>query len=929
MGNPRSGRRRRASGGAGGGSRSKRPRWVADEEEEEQQEEEAKAGEAVDGEDLCFVCKDGGDLRVCDYRSCHKAYHPVCVGKDSDFLNSDEEFICEWHTCFICKGRSRYHCFCCPRHTFCQGCVAQAEFVPVLRKTKGFCINCLRMAIMIERNVDVDSDGERADFNDRATYEFLFKEYWEIVRDKEGMTPDKLEQAYAILKRGQNCKQDPDLEKLPDEERNSDDEFVGQSDDSDEELSSRAKLNRTAMKIKSFLKGGKSTRNGFVGWGSKELIEFLSSIGKDTSETLDQFRVAEVVKEYIRQKDLLQKDKKKLVICDDKLQPLFRKSKVKYNRIYYLLENHIAANMISEDESLASSEDNSDSFMTKKARVASYQSSAPKRNPEINKSCFASIVRDNINLIYLRRSLVVDLLKEPDTFESKVIGCFVRIKNDPKDYTFHMHKKLHQLGQVTGIRKTTEEDKIKDISDVLLCISNMPDVSISVLSDGDFDEEECQDLRLLAQNKSFKRYTVGELEEKARSLRRDIMSHWINRELQRLDKLIDIANEKGWRNDKHEYLDKKQLLCKPSEQQRLLEEVPRVIPEIEDGKDTEVQVTTIDRSTKKSTVAFQGTKTGSTRSLKRCSEEKYKGTNVTRASFLKSTVEEKFKAVIRTQKQLTEANNVSDIPSVQNLDVKGAEASEVSIDGDTSGANVQRSIEANNVCHIPSVQNLDTRGTEAGADGDIARAIVQRRSIEATKANTAGDVSGTFVEKQGVKGAEAGVDGDTAGTIVERRSIEATKANTAGDVPGTFVEKRGAKATDAITIGDDDDDLHDKSGQVTVVDLEADDAGDTPQAQHKANNISRRGHRNRKVMPVMPEPGASQRCMWHYIDPQGDEQGPFTIVHLHNWWNNRFFPNDFRVWKTGQTSDASILLTDALQMYFTGEWGSGALPSCK
>ncbi|CAL4900850.1 unnamed protein product [Urochloa decumbens] len=894
----RSGRRRRASGGAGGGSRSKRPRWVADEEEEQQEEEaEAEAGEAVDGEDLCFVCKDGGDLRVCDYRSCHKAYHPVCVGKDSDFLNSDEEFICEWHTCFICKGRSRYHCFCCPRHTFCQGCVAQAEFVPVLRKTKGFCINCLRMAIMIERNVDVDSDGERADFNDRATYEFLFKEYWEIVRDKEGMTLDKLEQAYAILKRGQNCKQDPDLEKLPDEERNSDDEFVGQSDDSDEELSSRAKLNGTAVKIRSFLKGGKSTRNGFVGWGSKELIEFLSSIGKDTSETLDQFRVAEVVKEYIRQKDLLQKDKKKLVICDDKLQPLFRKSKVKYNRIYYLLENHIAANMISEDESLASSEDNSDSVMAKKARVASYQSSAPKRNPEINKSCFASLVRDNINLIYLRRSLVVDLLKEPDTFESKVIGCFVRIKNDPRDYTFHMHKKLHQLGQVTGIRKTTEEDKIKDISDVLLCISNMPDVSISVLSDGDFDEEECQDLHLLAQNKPFKRYTVGELEEKARSLRRDIMSHWINRELQRLDKLIDIANEKGWRNDKHEYLDKKQLLCKPSEQQRLLEEVPRVIPEIEDSKDTEVQVTTRDMSTKKSTVAFQGTKTGSTSSLKRCSEEKYKATNGDADGGA---------AVIRTQKQRTEANNVCDTPSVQDLDVKGAEASELSIDGGTSGANVQRS----------------TEGAEAGADGDIARAIVQRRSIEATKANTAGDVSGTFVEKQGAKGAEAGVDGDTAGTIVQRRSIEATKANTAGDVPGIFVEKRGAKATDAITIDDDDDDLREKSGQVTVVDLEADDAGDTPQAQHKANNISRRGHRNRKVMP---EPGASQRCMWHYIDPQGDEQGPFTIVHLHNWRNNRFFPDDFRVWKTGQTSDASILLTDALQMYLhggMGEWGS-------
>lgn len=741
----------------------------------------------------------------------------------------------------------------------------QAEFVPVLRKTKGFCSNCLRMAIMIEKNVDVDSDGERVDFNDSATYEFLFKDYYlEIVKDKEGMTLDKLEEAYASMKSGLNCKRGPDLEKVHDEECSSDDDFVGKSDDEDVEPSSLVKSNGTSKKIKSFLKECKSVKNDYVGWGSKKLIEFLFSIGRDTSCSLDQFGAAEVVKEYIQQKNLLPKTKKKVVICDDRLKALFRKSKVRYNRIHSLLEKHIAANMItSEDETLASSEDDIESFVTKKARVMSYGSSSltPKCTPEINKSCFASLVRDNIVLIYLKRSLVVELLKEPDTFESKVVGCFVRIKNDPKDYSFYMHKKLFQLGLVTGVRKTSEEYKIKDIStDVLLCISSIPDVKISMLSDEDFDEEECQDLRLLAQNESFKRPTVGDLEEKARSLRRDIMSHWINKELKRLDRLIDKASEKGWHREKVEYLDKKQLLGKPAEQQRLLEEVPQVIPEIEDSKDTELQVGTQHKPAKKSIATFQGdtprnligSNGESVVSLRRCSEETYKETNGTRPSFLKSCADQKFKA--------TNAYT----------------------DGGVAETHTQKQ---------------DIKATEANNAGDIPFVHA------ATEANNAGDIP--FVKRLDVEGAKAITDGGTPGTGVKRQRTEATKANTAGAAPGTFVQKQCTKGIDVITIEDDANDCSDKGGQTAVVDLDADDTRDTHLLQHEKN----RGHRDMKV-----ERASQRGCIWYYIDPQGDEQGPFAMEHLRTWRNNGFFPDDFKVWRTGQASNDAILLIDALQM---------------
>ncbi|KAK1388361.1 hypothetical protein POM88_016539 [Heracleum sosnowskyi] len=55
--------------------------------------------------------------------------------------------------------------------------------------------------------------------------------------------------------------------------------------------------------------------------------------------------------------------------------------------------------------------------------------------------------------------------------------------------------------------------------------------------------------------------------------------HGITKELSLLQNLIDRANEKGWRRELYEYLERKELLKKPDEQERLLLEVPNVIAE--------------------------------------------------------------------------------------------------------------------------------------------------------------------------------------------------------------------------------------------------------------------------------------------------------------------------------------------------------------
>jgi hypothetical protein len=277
----------------------------------------------------------------------------------------------------------------------------------------------------------------------------LFKDYWEIIKKKEGLTLDNLLEGHASLDNSPNCNHMSDSENFA-KEHCSDDDFLGNIDDGDDEPVHLSNVNGSSNKVKGLRKQGKSKKNVYVGWGSKELIEFLVTIGKDASKSLDQFGAAEVVREYIRQNDLSRKDKKKYVRCDGKLLPLFRKKEIKFTKIYSLLERHIAANATSEVETLSSSEDKSDSIRKKRSRTMISEPSISKGISERYRRCFASLVLDNIKLIYLRRSLVMDLLKQPEAFESKVIGCFVRVKNDPKYCTYNRPKTGYQLGQVTG-----------------------------------------------------------------------------------------------------------------------------------------------------------------------------------------------------------------------------------------------------------------------------------------------------------------------------------------------------------------------------------------------------------------------------------------------------------------------------------------------
>ncbi|XP_057434255.1 zinc finger CCCH domain-containing protein 19-like isoform X2 [Lotus japonicus] len=533
-------------------------------------------------EDWCFVCKDGGLLRVCDYGDCLKAYHPRCVGYDDTFLEDDSYWTCGSHFCDRCRKTSQFRCLCCPS-AVCGKCIYFGEFA-IIKGKKGVCRHCSKLAFLIEGNADVDSDGGNIDFKDRETYECLFAEYYEIIKKEEGLNSQHVHSARNFLKNSKN-KSELDLDEIAEEEDDS-----GESEDgSDFEVSDCDDLNvrdgvksarekKHTEKLKS-IKGDK--KKEFIGWGSRNLIDFLKYTGRDTSRELSECDVALIITEYCKENKLFDPQKKRNIICDQQLRSLLGRRSVNRNNIQNLLAPHFAENFKEMDDVTSSSEDRDDNepfvISTRRKLISSTK---PCQNIVSKKtqSFFAAIISSNLKLVYLKRSLLEELLKQPDTFDSKVFGSFVRIKSDPNDY---LQKNSHLLLPVVGINRSSKNDE--NNKEILLKLSHVPKgVPICKISDDDFTEEECQDLYQRMRSGLLKQPTILELEQKARCLHEDIIKHWIPRELALLQNRIDQANEKGRRRELSEYLDRKLKLETPLEQSLLLSNIPKVIPEIVD-----------------------------------------------------------------------------------------------------------------------------------------------------------------------------------------------------------------------------------------------------------------------------------------------------------------------------------------------------------
>ncbi|CAN0877396.1 Uncharacterized protein At5g08430 [Linum grandiflorum] len=334
----------------------------------------------------------------------------------------------------------------------------------------------------------------------------------------------------------------------------------------------------------------------FNGWGSEDLLEFLSSIGKDTAVQLSQQQVFNIIIAYCVDHSLFDPEKKKKIHCDAKLNTLFRRKSINKNLLNTHLGKHFSDNQSDDDDDELGLRAEFHQWIEgidaaappapPCKRMKDSRSEADGQNTEvvvIRKPRFASVTVENIKRVYLRKSVLEELVKEPESFDAKVIGGFVRIKADPNDYRRRINSRV--LALVTGVKRSPENAELKDSILLLVRVSGvLEDVPICKVSDDKFTEEECEDLRQQVKDGLIQRPVFANFQEKATSLHEVITRDWIARELLLLKRLSDQANEKGWRRELGEYLERFTKLATPEEQSRLIREIPEII-----GDDDELE----------------------------------------------------------------------------------------------------------------------------------------------------------------------------------------------------------------------------------------------------------------------------------------------------------------------------------------------------
>ncbi|GJX62758.1 zinc finger CCCH domain-containing protein 19-like protein [Tanacetum coccineum] len=533
-------------------------------------------------EDVCFICFDGGDLVLCDRRNCPKAYHAACVNRDEAFFQSKGRWNCGWHMCSICEKKADYMCYTCT-YSLCKACTKTSVILCVREKEKkGLCEACMKTVMQIEKQ---ETQGN-ANFNDKNSWEHLFKDYWTETKAKHNLSLTELSQA-----------------KNPWKGSGKQESSIAQSDVKDDdnldpnnppENPKPRKSRRNAKKLKYDAdEDDSNTRAGPCNgdWLSKDLLEFVTHMRNGDTSAISQFEIQDLLLEYIKRNKLRDPNRKSQIICDARLENIFGKKRVAHIEMLKLLESHYLVKEESQiDDAQGIVVDTEVSPVDDKDRKRKGRKKGDRRGPQSNREDYAAIDIHNINLIYLKRKLVEDLLDDMETFHEKIVGTFVRIRIS----SANQKQDIYRLVQVTGTSEGARYTLSKRTTCTMLEILNLDKsetISIDSISNQEFTEDECKRLRQSIKCGLISTLTVGDVLDKATELQVVRVNDWLETETVRLNHLRDRASDMGRKKEYplslelnyylfsciySECVEKLNLLKTPEERARRLEEFPLV-----------------------------------------------------------------------------------------------------------------------------------------------------------------------------------------------------------------------------------------------------------------------------------------------------------------------------------------------------------------
>lgn len=301
------------------------------------------------------------------------------------------------------------------------------------------------------------------DFDDKNSWEYLFKDYYTDLKEKLSLTYDDIARAKNPWKGSDTH---PTKQDSPDELYDANNDVESHSDSSSENVETKRRQAKRRLKPRS-REGNSRSPKTLIGakgsssddrseWASKELLEFVMHMRNGDKSVLSQFDVQALLLEYIKRNKLRDPRRKSQIICDVRLQNLFGKPRVGHFEMLKLLESHFLLKEDSQAEDQQGSvvdtevnpvegDGNTDSYGKAgkdKKRKTRKKGDGLQSNPDD----YAAIDNHNINLIYLRRNLVEDLLEDTDKFHDKAVGSFVRIRISGSG----QKQDLYRLVQVVG-----------------------------------------------------------------------------------------------------------------------------------------------------------------------------------------------------------------------------------------------------------------------------------------------------------------------------------------------------------------------------------------------------------------------------------------------------------------------------------------------